>query len=47
MGGQLDHHPTPLGNWLEDLFTKLFYQPDDGICEKAMKEEMSPQLKIW
>ncbi|KAJ6083216.1 hypothetical protein N7467_007351 [Penicillium canescens] len=46
MGGQLDHHPTPLGNWLEDLFTKLFYQPDDGICKKAMKEEMSPQLKV-
>ncbi|CAI7658877.1 unnamed protein product [Penicillium pancosmium] len=45
MGDQLDHHPTPLGNWLEDLFHKLFYQPDDGISKKAMAEEMSSQLK--
>jgi hypothetical protein len=47
MGGQLDHHPTPLGNWLEDLFNRVFYQPDDGLCKKAMEEEMSPQLKVW
>ncbi|KAJ6000056.1 hypothetical protein N7481_000465 [Penicillium waksmanii] len=46
MGDQLDHHPTPLGNWLEDLFNKLFYQPDDGICKKAMEDEMSSQLKV-
>jgi hypothetical protein len=47
MEGQIDYHPTPLGNWLEDLFNKLFYQPDDGLCKKAMEEEMSPQLKVW
>jgi hypothetical protein len=47
MEGQIDHHPTPLGNWLEDLFNKLFYQPDDGLCKKAMEEEMSPQLRVW
>ncbi|KAE8378830.1 hypothetical protein BDV26DRAFT_291811 [Aspergillus bertholletiae] len=46
MGGQPDHHPTPLGNWLEGLFNKLFYQPDDGLCRKAMEKEMSPQLKV-
>jgi hypothetical protein len=47
MEGQMDHHPTPLGNWLEDLLNKLFYQPDDGLCKKAMEEEMSLQLKVW
>jgi hypothetical protein len=47
MGGQLDHHPTPLGNWLEDLFYKVFYQPDDGISRKATEEGMSSQLRIW
>ncbi|KAJ5160880.1 uncharacterized protein N7482_007884 [Penicillium canariense] len=46
MGDQMDYHPTPLGNWLEDLFNKLFYQPDDGLSKKAMEEGLSPQLKI-
>ncbi|KAJ5917671.1 hypothetical protein N7466_011225 [Penicillium verhagenii] len=42
----MDHHPTPLGNWLEGLVNKLFYQPDDALCEKIMKQEVSPQFKI-
>ncbi|GIJ91893.1 hypothetical protein Asppvi_010868 [Aspergillus pseudoviridinutans] len=37
---------TTLGNWLEDLFRKMFYQPDDGISQNAMDEGISPALKI-
>ncbi|KAF7154873.1 hypothetical protein CNMCM5623_003131 [Aspergillus felis] len=40
------YNTTPLGNWLEDLFRKMFYQPDDGISQKAMDEGISPALKI-
>jgi hypothetical protein len=40
------YNTTPLGNWLEDLFRKMFYQPDDEISQKAMDESVSPALKI-
>lgn len=41
-----DNNSTPLGKWLEELFEKVYYQPDDEICQKAIEEGISPALKV-
>lgn len=38
---------TELGNWVDQLITTIFFQPDDEVSKKAMQNGFSPDLKIW
>ncbi|KAL1851800.1 hypothetical protein Plec18170_006103 [Paecilomyces lecythidis] len=37
---------TELGNWVDQLITTIFFQPDDDVSKNAMQNGFSPDLKI-
>ncbi|KAH8698806.1 hypothetical protein BGW36DRAFT_150528 [Talaromyces proteolyticus] len=35
-----------LGEWVDQLFTKVFFQPDDDLSTKTMESHFSRDLKV-
>ncbi|GME31848.1 uncharacterized protein LTHEOB_7209 [Neofusicoccum parvum] len=36
----------PLGDWLDELFNDIFFQPDDAFALKAYEERVDPSLIV-
>ncbi|KAF9875764.1 hypothetical protein CkaCkLH20_06696 [Colletotrichum karsti] len=43
---QLNSNSVSLGDWVDELFKKIFFQPDDALSKEVFTEYIAPDLLV-